>query len=703
MIKARPIGIDLFAGAGGLSLGFEQAGFDVVAAVEIDPIHCAVHEFNFPSCKVICKDVAQLDGEEIRETAQLGSQEVDVVFGGAPCQGFSMMGKRALDDPRNALVGHFVRLVVELAPRYFVFENVYGLTVGQHRKFLEELIDEFEEKGYNVVHNYQVLNASAFGVPQHRQRLFLMGSKSGLTIPEYPTPITYPANKKPPKGTPQLKKGPTVWDALRDLPDADTFEELLKTDSAKAKFGKPSTYGTLMRDDVRAADDYSYERTFDRKLLTSSLRTIHNEESQNRFAATPHGETEPISHFLKLNPNGICNTLRAGTASDRGAFTSPRPIHPRLPRCITVREAARLHSYPDWFRFHATKWHGFRQIGNSVPPMLGRAVAAQIMKALQHTPVKPRARVTPGDVCLLNLNMNEAAERFAVPSYVIAKRKRMADESNERDAGPGKAPDIEIYAPIILKIFREHRGSEVTSFEFERKEIESAADALKLVLPANKGDVVYAFRYRRALPAEIVQSAPAGAEWIIEGAGRSRYRFRLAKANRIVPRPDFAPIKIPNSTPEIISAYAMTDEQAVLAKIRYNRLIDTFLGITAFSLQNHLRTTVKGLGQIEIDEIYVGVNRAGVHYVIPVQAKGGADKIGAVQARQDFLFCAQKYPHLASRLIAAQSMKNNVIAMFELTLVDDEVRVVDERHYSLVAQEEISQEDLARYRASSNT
>ncbi|MFM6055520.1 MAG: DNA cytosine methyltransferase, partial [Sphaerospermopsis kisseleviana] len=115
-------------------------------------------------------------------------------------------------------------------------------------------------------------------------------------------------------------------------------------------------------------------------ILTSSLRTKHSPASEERFASTPHGKNEPISRFYKLDPDGLCNTLRAGTASNKGAFTSPRPIHPFTPRCITVREAARLHSFPDWFRFHPTKWHGFRQIGNSVPPLLAQAVAAEIIK-----------------------------------------------------------------------------------------------------------------------------------------------------------------------------------------------------------------------------------------------------------------------------------------------------------------------------------
>jgi len=183
----RPAGVDLFAGAGGMSLGFEQAGFDVAVAVEHDPVHCATHEFNFPNCAAICRSVADIDGEYIRSHSRIGHRTVDVVFGGAPCQGFSMIGKRALDDPRNSLVHHFVRLVVELKASYFVFENVKGLTVGAHKKFLEEIMREFGKNGYGVREDYQVLNALNHGVPQARQRLFLMGARKGLALPGYPT------------------------------------------------------------------------------------------------------------------------------------------------------------------------------------------------------------------------------------------------------------------------------------------------------------------------------------------------------------------------------------------------------------------------------------------------------------------------------------------------------------------------------------
>jgi DNA (cytosine-5)-methyltransferase 1 len=201
----RPIAIDLFAGAGGLGLGFEQAGFDIVAAVEIDPIHCAIHQFNFPHCTTICRSVIDLTGDELRCLANIGRRDLDILIGGPPCQGFSLMGKRALDDARNQLVFHYVRLVMELKPKYFVFENVKGLTIGKHRRFLQEIIEAFGEGGYDVVADYKVLNAKDYAVPQ-----FLIGARAGLKLPTYPQPSGQT----------------TVGEAIGDIPDAEAFPEL---------------------------------------------------------------------------------------------------------------------------------------------------------------------------------------------------------------------------------------------------------------------------------------------------------------------------------------------------------------------------------------------------------------------------------------------------------------------------------------------
>lgn len=422
----RPLVVDLFAGAGGLSLGFEQAGYDVVAAVELDPIHSAVHEFNFPYSTTFCRNATTVTGDEIRSYSALGSRELHAVVGGAPCQGFSLIGKRALDDPRNALLCEFARIVLELQPRYFVLENVAGLTVGDHRKLLDEVIEVFEQGGYKVLTPYKVLQAAEFGTPQSRRRLFLLGARHDVPLPSYPDP-THVARKV--RGDPPvasiLPRSPSVWEAIGDLPEADAYPELLEGDSVLAKFDEPSVYAAALRGLVRSPLDLSRSRPFDEKLLTSSARTVHTTRSIERFAATPPGRTEAVSRFLRLHPDGVSNTLRAGTASDRGAHTSPRPIHPTAPRVITVREAARLHGYPDWFRFHITKWHGFRQIGNSVPPPLAKAVAIRLLRA---DGVKPQLgpEVEPGDVGLLGLTASEAERHFGIHERVIPLRTRRA-------------------------------------------------------------------------------------------------------------------------------------------------------------------------------------------------------------------------------------------------------------------------------------
>ncbi len=253
------------------------------------------------------------------------------------------------------------------------------------------------------------------------------------------------------------------------------------------------------------------------------------------------------------------------------------------------------------------------------------------------------------------------------------------------------------YSAIIAELFERHYKVDCHFFEFTRDEIEVVAQELGIKLPKNIGDLIYSFRYRVDLPEIIRKTANVGLEWIIEGAGRARYRFRLVKLNRIVPRDELITIKIPDATPEIIGAYALGDEQALLAKVRYNRLIDVFLGITAFSLQNHLRTTVKNVGQIEIDEIYVGLDRFGCQFVVPVQAKGGSDKHAVVQSQQDIAFCQQTFKNLVCRPVSAQFMTEDRIAMFELTLVDGVVKVVDEKHYQLVAATSITAEDLRAY------
>jgi hypothetical protein len=255
------------------------------------------------------------------------------------------------------------------------------------------------------------------------------------------------------------------------------------------------------------------------------------------------------------------------------------------------------------------------------------------------------------------------------------------------------------YSAIIGTVFKKHYRPGKTQFEFTREEFVETAHALKIALPKNLGDLPYSFRFRTVLPDDILATAGKDREWIIELVGRAKYRFRLVKLANIVPNPSMIAIKIPDATPEIIAAYALSDEQALLAKVRYNRLLDIFLGLTTYSLQNHLRTTVKSMGdsQIEIDEIYVGVNKHGEQFSLPVQAKGGSDRLSVVQTAQDIACCKEKFAGLTCRPISAQFMSDGIIAMFELALDGEDVKLVEEKHYELVPSDQIGADDLKLY------
>jgi len=382
MRRARPIAIDLFCGAGGMSLGFEQAGFDVVAAVESDPIHAATYRRNFPDAAVIERDVARLRGDRLRTAAGLDGADVDCLFGGPPCQGFSPIGRLDANDPRNELVLHFGRLVRELGPRYFVLENVPGLVQAQGQRILDGFERRVTRSGYRLLWPPPVLDASDFGVPQRRRRVFLVGAREDV-----PQLLAL--------GEGHGSARPTVWDALGDLPDVDALPELIEDDVYVGPLGPASPYASVLRGEAVDPADHSHRRNGHRTGLSGCRRTLHTRETVARFAETEPGAHEPISRFYRLPADGVAHTLRAGTGPERRSYTAPRPIHPLHPRCITVREAARLHSFPDWFEFHPTKWHGFRQLGNSVPPLLARATAADVLICDDLRPPATKTEVLP--------------------------------------------------------------------------------------------------------------------------------------------------------------------------------------------------------------------------------------------------------------------------------------------------------------------
>jgi len=253
------------------------------------------------------------------------------------------------------------------------------------------------------------------------------------------------------------------------------------------------------------------------------------------------------------------------------------------------------------------------------------------------------------------------------------------------------------YAKILEAIFKNHFKKGATEIEFERTEFSQVAEKLGITLPKNLGDVLYSFRYRTLLPKSITSKAPKGYEWIIRPAGKGKYKLVAVRQSNIAPSNVLAETKIPDATPGVIAKYSMNDEQSLLAKLRYNRLIDIFTGLTCYSLQNHLRTTLSDGSQVETDEIYIGLDKRGAHYILPVQAKGGKDKIGVVQIEQDFEMCVLKFPHLICRPIAAQFIDKNLIALFEFEQSKDGIKVTSEKHYRLVKPDELSPEELRSY------
>jgi DNA (cytosine-5)-methyltransferase 1 len=335
--------IDFFCGTGGFSRGAHDAGFDVVAAFDIDPVLTSSFEKNFPNTKLFLKDIAQLTGKDI--LSEIGGGEIDLIFGGPPCQGFSAIGKRQISDPRRSLLRHFFRLVAEIQPTAFVMENVQGLTYKEAKPELEAAL-ALIPKYYKVL-GPTILDASDFGAATKRKRMFVIGYDpnrcAGLEIADFDVA------KKP---------AVSVAEALSGLAGACQVTTVDETSDVWK-----ITKGEELSDYARTL--VSHDRTF-----TGNLRTVHSDAIISRFADLPQGKVDKIGRHHRLEWKGQCPTLRAGTGPDKGSHQAVRPVHPDENRVITVREAARLQGFPDYHEFHPTIWHSFRMIGNSVSPII---------------------------------------------------------------------------------------------------------------------------------------------------------------------------------------------------------------------------------------------------------------------------------------------------------------------------------------------
>lgn len=388
--EGRGTAIEAAGGFGGLSLGAEMAGIDVRASIEINARHAETHKHNLPYCATLCGDMKEATGDTIRKQSGLEKTEITAytysypalaVMGGMPCQGFSNQGKRDPEDPRNYLVHHWARLVGELAPGYACLEQVPGFLEPRNDRIREGLMEMLVKANYNVVEDLQTLDARDFGVPESRERVFLLAHRRGTTAPAYPTP-THTRNLECKDIF--LQSTPTIRDAFFGLPMADDYDELWDQHFVRVPCDDivvGGAYNAYLQGVSNDPTDFSYPRIWDRHLLTNSQLTRHAPASIERFRATAPGKSERVSRRHRLDPDGHSLTLRAGTGADKGNFTAVVPIHFMGHRCITVREGMRIHSVPDWVQLSPVKITAFQQLGNSVPPLLAKAVMSEIRKA----------------------------------------------------------------------------------------------------------------------------------------------------------------------------------------------------------------------------------------------------------------------------------------------------------------------------------
>ena len=366
--------IDLFAGVGGLSLGATRAGFELLAAVEKDPVALESHQKNFPKCRHYSDDVSNLKGGDLLSRLELKKNELDGLIGGPPCQGFSVMGRQNVEDERNDLFADFFRLVKEIKPKFFVAENVLGIL---HTRY-----DQIRQKALQIVPNDYVLlspikiKASDYGVPTTRTRVFFIGFNrkyvknltEGSFLPSSnisPVLVKEALKGLPTEISPDWQDEEDGWQKYMSLPIKNFFTERLSGHI-------PQGVG-----DLASIHRYSIKQE-----VSGCLGTRHSEEMITRFALVEQGGIDKRLRSPRLKPDGFCPTIRAGTGSDKGSYQAIRPIHYDFNRVITPREAARLQGFPDWFIFHRTKWHSFRQIGNSVSPLLAEQLLTVIFDNL---------------------------------------------------------------------------------------------------------------------------------------------------------------------------------------------------------------------------------------------------------------------------------------------------------------------------------
>ncbi|MEM3646810.1 MAG: DNA cytosine methyltransferase [Thermofilum sp.] len=403
MAMGEPTFIDLFAAPGGLSLGFEMAGFRCLAAVDIDERAMLTFKHNFPEAAVIVEDITRLKSEDLLGRAGVKASDVDVIIGGPPCQGFSTVGRvkiaslvregiwslsnshpRFIDDPRNVLYREFVRMVADIKPKAFVMENVPGMMSYRNGEIVRQILEDFSRIGYRT--EARVLNSVCFGVPQMRKRIFFVGTRLRDAEILWPEPECMEPEEAVVRldaffGGSGIKRPVTVWEAIGDLPEPVQ--------------GRPGLADRPIEYDRPPFSDYQRWARESSDRVHNHVTRQHSERDVLVFSMMQEGMwwkdlPEEIRKLYGYRDDIFHDKMKR-IRSDRPSWTVVAHlykdgymyIHPKQPRTITVREAARLQSFPDRFIFRGSRTDQFRQVGNAVPPLLARAVAECVRRMLE--------------------------------------------------------------------------------------------------------------------------------------------------------------------------------------------------------------------------------------------------------------------------------------------------------------------------------
>lgn len=376
--------LDLFAGAGGLTLGFEREGFHPLVANDFDPTAAETFRANFRETPYLCRGIESVSNKEFKDAAGLGNSELDVILGGPPCQAFSVYNhQRGFHDERSGLFREYLRVVEALTPKVVVMENVVGMTSLDGGRAIDEIYRSLQAFGYVVEH--RILRAEEFGVPQERRRIFIIGSRIG--------PITWPTATH---GSPDdllsahLRPLVSVEDAIGDLPKVEMGEgtDELRRYTRQAR----SEFAQLMREGSEGVANH-----FAPQLGAINVERMKHIPKGGSWRDLPHEllpagmkkarRSDHTKRYGRLDPRGLFSTILTKADLHWGAY-----IHPEQDRTLTVRECARAQSFPDAFVFKGVRGDQYRQIGNAVPPLLAAAVAREVRTMLTTAAASERGK-----------------------------------------------------------------------------------------------------------------------------------------------------------------------------------------------------------------------------------------------------------------------------------------------------------------------